>query len=721
MMIGVQGAGVRGQGPDTRHSSLITHHSGLTALVDKHDIIRLTGWSESSVHRFFKKKGVAEHVVKEKVNGWPKYSVPATCLPLAALARWKEERGILGGPRDAGRFINAPEWSQKEALRRERAVQAWRRAKSETAYGDRVEAMAAFVETYDEEVSTSTLARWDKVYGHKCDIDALLPHWGKRDRYGALSDEEQDYILALWADRECPDRTVQVVYDSYCLQRRKLEGPKARCASYTTVRSLCNEPVHTIWKFWAKHGLDETMRRFGPFVTRTRKDAFRALAYVGDHHQFDFPVISQDGKRVIRPWITAFIDYATTLWVGWALNENPNTDTIKVALLRALEWATPWIIHQDNGKDYRSKALAGDAAKKKRGKGKGGRAWRITPDQFEAFAGIYQYLGIETVHALPYNARSKIIERAFQMFTKRFSVGIPGHLGNSTANRNRGGDELMERTKRAIAEGKPLGREHGTALTWVEFTELFNRFIRWCNEERETKAEGVKGETAIAAWTADDHPLRSTDPEALRYTFLTVDERVAGSCRVRLLGADYMHPILGTFEDRAVRLRYHPDDLTRVHVHEPGNDKFICTAERVEGTAAYTGDTAEAIKANKRAQREWKDAVGVEHVKRLAAVRATMGPGAAFGIPDEPGPEIEKPAAAVVNMTPLSAPARDAAAAGISEPLRGVPAFPVANNQKPETNNLLTELHTSVKRPRDTECADVSWADLYQPTNRREP
>lgn len=683
----------------------------LSALLDKHEIIRVTGWSESSVFRFFKKPGVAERVVKDKVNGWWRYRVPATCLPLSALARWKEEKGILGGPRLAGRFIEAPEWAQREALRRERAVKAWRSVKARADYGGRVEAMAGFVETYDEELTVSTLARWDRVYGHRANLDDLLPHWGKRDRYGALSDEDQDFILALWADRECPDRTVQVCYDSYCIRRRQIDGPKARCASYTTVRNLCNEPVHQIWKFWAKHGLAETMRRFGPFITRTRRDAFRALAYVGDHHQFDFPVISQDGKRVIRPWITAFIDYATTLWVGWALNENPNTDTIKIALMRSLEWGTPWIIHQDNGKDYRSKALAGDQAKKKRGRGKGGRAWRITPEQYEAFAGIYQYLGIETVHALPYNARSKIIERAFQMFTKRMSVGIPGHLGNSTANRNRAGDELMERTKRAIEEKKPLGRAHGTALTWEEFTAIFDRFIRWCNEERETSAEGVKGKTALEAWMNDETPLRATDPEALRYTFLTVDERVSGSCRVTLMGAQYLHPLLGTCEGRTVRLRYHPDDLTRVHVHDTANDKYICTAERVDGTAAYTGDTAAAIKDIKHKDKEWKDAVRLTEVKRLAYVRSRMGPGASFGIADEPGPPIEKPAPAVVNLTPLSAPAREAAAALI----------PVSSSARREKgaeggvgDNLVADLYSSVKRPRDAECADVSWADLYR-------
>jgi len=53
-------------------------------------------------------------------------------------------------------------------------------------------------------------------------------------------------------------------------------------------------------------------------------------AWVGDHCQLDFWV--RAGKKMFRPWLTAWQDWKTRRIVGYTLAESPNSDTILSAL-----------------------------------------------------------------------------------------------------------------------------------------------------------------------------------------------------------------------------------------------------------------------------------------------------------------------------------------------------------------------------------------------------
>ena len=51
------------------------------------------------------------------------------------------------------------------------------------------------------------------------------------------------------------------------------------------------------------------------------------------------------------------------------------------------------------------------------------------------FYGLYAKLGIETVFARPYNARSKVIERFFKEFQEGFEKLMPSYVGSSIINK----------------------------------------------------------------------------------------------------------------------------------------------------------------------------------------------------------------------------------------------------------------------------------------------
>lgn len=679
-----------------------TLHSGNDPIhgvwIDQKKARALTGWSESTVKRYFKKR--ESFLRAEKKNGWVKTYLPAHLLPEPARAK------LIGhsAPEttEAANEATWSDWQRAEVNRRVAIVEAWRQCAAHVE-GDLTAARTDFAD--DCGISLGTLYRWDKAYGPSCRRVALLPKWGSRDKFSRLSDGDREYLLNLYLDPRAPHRTVQMVYDSWTLNLARVsrhEGRKpAKAPSYSTVNNFLKQPTVKILKFAAVHGTRKAMEKFGPYVTRTRSEAYRGLAYVGDHHQIDKPVISKDRKRVVFPWITAWLDYATTMCVGYHLSESPNTDTIKLALREALRWGVPDIVHVDNGKDYRAKFFEG-------GRVKENRKYRVAADETE-LKGIYAQLLVKIVHANPYNARSKIIERWFQIFTKRMTPGLSGHRGTSFDQRPEYAEKLRKKTLAAIEAGEPLGSDHGTAMTWEEFEDIVAHTVRWANEVRETKAEGVKGATAWEAWSNDDHPLRAADPGSIWCLFLADDSRVVTKSGVKFLHRRYENTALAKFEGQQVRVRYEPANLRSILVHELAGDRLICVAETVKPIDAFdrTATTA-GIAEGKRRERAWKSAVDFEKIARAKHAEFTLSQ--ALGIP-EPGempPAATPPSADVVELNPLTIPARRAR----DEIERRLAANAPAPDPAPGAVSLLDDLPMPVKRSASWQDEEPLWNDI---------
>lgn len=97
-----------------------------------------------------------------------------------------------------------------------------------------------------------------------------------------------------------------------------------------------------------------------------------------------------------------------------------NTQCIASALRNAIINLNmiPKIVYQDNGRAFRAKYFTDD-----KGFGELG------------FYGLYAKLGIETVFARAYNARSKVIERFFKEFQEGFEKLMPSYVGSSIINK----------------------------------------------------------------------------------------------------------------------------------------------------------------------------------------------------------------------------------------------------------------------------------------------
>ena len=90
-------------------------------------------------------------------------------------------------------------------------------------------------------------------------------------------------------------------------------------------------------------------------------------------------------------------------------------------------YGLPRNAYLDNGKDFRSRYLGGDAWKwKKLG----------AMDYDLETKGVFVQLNIEPRYALPFNPGAKPIERAFETFDMQFFSKLPGYVAGSPEKRD---------------------------------------------------------------------------------------------------------------------------------------------------------------------------------------------------------------------------------------------------------------------------------------------
>lgn len=95
-------------------------------------------------------------------------------------------------------------------------------------------------------------------------------------------------------------------------------------------------------------------RRFEPYVTMDPEAWPAGVIWLGDHCQLDIWVRYRG--EIIRPWLTAWMDWRSREIVGWVLTSSPNGGTIlaplRVGILDPSNAGGPDIVCIDNGKDY---------------------------------------------------------------------------------------------------------------------------------------------------------------------------------------------------------------------------------------------------------------------------------------------------------------------------------------------------------------------------------
>ncbi len=249
-------------------------------------------------------------------------------------------------------------------------------------------------------ISLGTLWRWYRLYRVAYDSDqgnvhlkakagfeALIPRPRGRsddpatDRRYKLDEDLRRAIAGLYSRRrrpsitkvwrrllarcpQCRQRPLEARVKGYQGVNRSHRCPECGFSvSYSTVRRII-KTIPPAVRVLGREGAQAFQNRYGIYIPRSYADLRNREIFCGDHHEFDLFVHTRSG-RLIRPWISAWLDLKTEVLTGWFISERPSSRTIALSFRHAVLpkddgiMGLPESLYVDNGKDFRSRYLEG--------------------------------------------------------------------------------------------------------------------------------------------------------------------------------------------------------------------------------------------------------------------------------------------------------------------------------------------------------------------------
>ena len=318
------------------------------------------------------------------------------------------------------------------------------------------------------------------------------------------------------------------------------------------------------------------------FLQRPR--GHRNEVWEADH--VEAPVEVDVEGRLLKLWVTWFVDAATNVVCGTAITPGPaSRESILAALRAAITLQEPYgppgglpgEVRVDRGKDFLSKTVASVLA---------GFAVKV-----EDLPGYTPHLkgSVETVNGA-----------AGQMFC----AGLPRYSG-----------------AQRLANGCPVDPD-APALTFEAFVGELLGWVRWWNTEHAMPV--LEGRTPLQAWLEDPAPLSTVPAGDLRLLMLEDDGKVRKittkgvGWRARKYVGAWMTGQVG----REVRLRYMPHNEHEVEVFDARTHEHRGAATLAD--QASSEQIAELRRARAKRRRQLKaDLSAGEKSRRIRYAAAT--------------------------------------------------------------------------------------------------
>lgn len=431
-------------------------------------------------------------------------------------------------------------------------------------------------------------------------IVALTPAYGNNlGACRAFSRAAIDYAKKLYASQA--HLNISDVYTN-TVNEAGVQG--WTCGSYDTLKRIIDREMDATVKTLARKGKKRYQADCELKILRDYREIWPNFMWCGDHHIFDVFVKAPGGK-VLRPWLTAWMDMASRSFMGWCISFAPNSRTIALALAHGIaekedenfpQHGLPASVYIDNGKDYRSKYLNGEqislgaidypevierfaamgidpfyidltydprenAWVKKRGR-------QNLQIKNVRVGGVYARLNIHQRYAIAYHPWSKPIERAFRNVVQQFSRQQPGWCGSGHEQRP---EKLTWEIKR------------GLILDYSEFCERFYQWVVKQYHKAPHTGHGMDGRSPDQVFQAFGAP-ETVDQEMLSFALLKKEQVKIYNWGFNLQGQEMeleVPPdlsgaaVLNKIINRWATVLYHPEmRMARVYV----DGVFMCCA-----------------------------------------------------------------------------------------------------------------------------------------------
>lgn len=533
--------------------------------------------------------GKAGQIVKISLSG----------LPAEAQARYLLKRGLPAPANTSDLFYAAASTAGRQRADRRREIyEAWQTylARNE-GRAKKTELTKEFLEIWrqahpDDTVHMSTLYRYrdyERTRGTLVDRYAL----GKRERVETIPDEAWAAFLDLYFPQNLSQPSLAVCYRTLkevLAPRYGWTLPSVKAFERRLHRTY-DRPQLDLLRRGEKYYNDH----YAPFLSRDYTTIKAGDYWCSDHHELDVLIKGPNG-RPTAPWLTAWMDLRSRLFLGWVVSFKPNSETVRLAFYRAVkrQGGLPLHILIDNGKDYRCYDFAG--GRRIRRKDADEVQLAIEQDytilrhmhvavEFERSS--IAKLGIQPHFATPYHAQSKPIERAFETIENEFCKFFPTYRGGNTLER-------PENLNKTLKEADLLELD--------EFAKILGDWLELHYNNRPHTGQGMDGRTPNEVFAACFGTRRHISDELLTLLLMRTSEPVkVGRQGVRLNNIYYESDELIPLQGRMVYLRYDPQDVSRVYVFDE-KDRLLCQAT----SRQYVGwdVTSEDIRAGIRKQRQ---------------------------------------------------------------------------------------------------------------------
>ena len=264
--------------------------------------------------------------------------------------------------------------------------------------------------------------------------------------------------------------------------------------------------------------------------------AHRNALWEADHKEIPVEVLPPRGTKLIRPWVTVFLDGRTRGVMGYAVNEIQTAADVHAALRQSIEvvpergpfGGKPDAICWDNGLEFLATSITDVTAR----------------------------LGIMPLPADPYQPQQKgKIERFNRTLEESFFAHLPGYQKGA-----RRADNSL----------------YGTAqrLSMESFVALLEEFIREYNCERVHSS--LDGRTPEQAWLEDPTELHLIAPERLRWLTLARATCIVQKDGIHHAKQRFLAAELTLMVGEEVEIYFMPHDGRLVEVFRDG--RHLCTA-----------------------------------------------------------------------------------------------------------------------------------------------
>ena len=403
-------------------------------------------------------------------------------------------------------------------------------------------------------ISRGSLHRWKASLDGTEDYTRLIPNYkyvSVNEYRTCLTDEEIKIFmgLLLHPNRICIGKAI-------ALTKYKLkEQGQSFIPADITFRRYAKWFKDNNYDKWvlARDGEKALSDKVEPYIKRDASLLDVGDILVADGHKLAFQVINPFTGKPCRATLVGFLDWKSTALVGYEIMLEENTQCIASALRNAIINLDmiPKIVYQDNGRAFRAKYFTDD-----KGFGELG------------FYGLYAKLGIETVFARPYNARSKVIERFFKEFQEGFEKLMPSYVGSSIINK----PAYLKRNE------KFHSNLHNDYISTIEETiKMIDMWLKFKNSQPCTNAPNM-----TIAEVLGNRKKQNIDISLLDDLMLATEVKTIQRNGVRFLNCDYFDERLYGLRGK-VLVKYNLFDLTNVKVFTPKGE-YLCTADRVTET-----------------------------------------------------------------------------------------------------------------------------------------